>query len=136
MGDWKDWPAFGGRADAAMSALTVNRGAYGKAHRTTRDFRWLAASPGFVPSELLTRSLIVGAEDLDNVEIPQLRISERSILAVMLRPARTVDKTGRRTPIEKHMLEWVAQPDVPGMLAAFSLLEAVKQLDDREWFDS
>jgi hypothetical protein len=131
--EWLRWPGLSGARDGH---LVVQRAAFGKADRARTDYRWLAASRGWDPTqERLERRLSLGGEDR-GVRCPLWRHEGNQWLAVMCIPSRARDFEGRQTPLEKHMLRCAAVPGITPALAACALFDEVRNASSDRWFDS
>ncbi len=128
------WPALA--SDEALPLqLTCHRAVWGKVHGAASDYRWIAASPSLAPRIAgLEGELSLGAEDL-----PRRSSLWRSIgdlhWAVNCYQSRAIDKQERSGFLEKQVLEWRRQEEVPALLGALLLLPAVSQLTDEIWWE-
>jgi hypothetical protein len=117
--------------------LRVERGVWGKAHGARTDYRWLAASPGFERfAPRLEFELALGCEDEPHGAATFWRsLKDAGACAVRVYPSRATDAAGRGGFLEKQVLAWRREPDLPAALAAFALLPFVARLDDKVWWE-
>lgn len=115
--------------------LHVERGVWGKAHGARTDYRWLAASPGFEAfGERLEFELALGSEDEPHGGATFWRRLAGGACAVRVYPSRAIDASGRSGFLEKQVLAWRRDPELPAALAAFTLLRVVARLEDGVWW--
>lgn len=124
------WPGLIGARPAAETL--VSRAVWGKAPQARSDFRWLAASPGFV-SEGAERALRLGIEDQAK-SFYSVRASGDYILAAFAYPSKVFDATGRRGGLEKQILVARQQEGVSPLWLVFLLLERLVGATSQIWW--
>jgi hypothetical protein len=128
------WPALAGLGTSRASR-TVERATWGKVHGASTDFRWIAATRGFLDlNGHPERDLSVGSEDAPAV-FALWRSGDDLLLAARCHPSRAVDAAGRSGALEKPVLAWRRDPALPAAAAAALLLARVEELDDGSWWD-
>jgi hypothetical protein len=127
------WPAIAAGAGDLPSAISCERGIWGKVHASPADFHWIAMTPGFSgPSRHFEHELPLGAEDAP-VRATLWRVIGDLCHAVSLVPSGALDATGRTGFVEKHVLEWRRPPNVPAAAGALLLLPAAARFDAIDW---
>jgi hypothetical protein len=127
------WPALAADAGDLPSAISCERGIWGKVHTSPADFHWIATTPGFSgPSRHFEHELPLGAEDAP-VRATLWRVIGDLCHSVALVPSGAHDASGRTGFVEKHILEWRRPPNVPAAAGALLLLPAVAQFRAIDW---
>lgn len=127
------WPALDADIGDFPSAISCERGIWGKVHASPSDFRWIATTTGFSgPSRRFEHELPLGAEDAP-VCATLWRVIGDLCHAVALVPSAAYDASGRTGFIEKHILEWRRPPNVPAAAGALLLLPAVSRFPSIDW---
>lgn len=129
------WPALAGMSLTATPKIELERGVWGKVHGAASDYRWIAATPGFLPlTDRLVAELNLGSEDSPSREVAWRTLGDLH-LAVCSYPSRAVDAAGRKATIEKQVMAWRRPAELPAILGAFALLPAVATASDSLWWD-
>lgn len=132
MNIWQ-WPALAGARQNDLPKLRLERGVFGKAHGAISDYRWLAATRGLISSGL-EKQISLGAEDHPQRASFWRVLPDRAIAVTSYRSPSS-DLAGRSNFIEKQVLTWEIQPEVPLVLAALALLPEVAGYDASIWWD-
>jgi hypothetical protein len=129
------WPALRGTTTPVEAfQLRCGRGLRGKAHGAASDFRWIARSPAFGAGRSgLADELLLGSEDLP-VKAFAWRAVQSRWYAIHAYPSRAVDAFGRTGFVEKQILEWTGESEVPVAVAALLMLTQVGRLSDDDWW--
>jgi hypothetical protein len=138
MGEPFSWPALAGSGDLTdlPERLNYERAVWGKVHGSPSDYRWIAASPGFDPSqERLEDAVILGPEEEPPGPFPLWRAIPSGHLAVLCSPGRSLDAAGRKAPLVKQVIRWECPEAVPVAVGALLLLRHTETFDDSLWLD-
>jgi hypothetical protein len=125
------WPALAGYSVNLALPIVCERGIWGIPPRSPdRQPFWIAATPQFRGRIMdLAQKLYLGSEDQ-----PTSFVLWRSLggthHAVHCYPSHADSES---TAIEKQVLEWEREPDVPAAVGALALLPAVAAFDDSAW---
>jgi len=129
------WPSLSGVSPGALPrSLVVEQGVWGKVHGARSDFRWIAATRGFTSLGTdIERQVTVGVEDRPT-RFPLWRTHAGVQFAGTCYPSRARDAAGRGGALEKQLLAWRTEPQIPTALAALLFLPRVEELDDGAWW--
>ena len=129
--NWVDWPGAAG--GEWPESLHVERGIYGKANRVRTDFRWLACSEGMGTHRDLIRELIRAGPTDREADGVLWRCFEHGFLAVRVRKSLARDADRRPGLVERDVLWWKVERNVPVAVAAAVLLEHAQSLKSDWW---